>query len=90
MTAVVIAQGDDWEGLYIGGSLAVEGHSLDMVKTFKLILRTMPTIIAEDISTREVNLDWIEDQGRLPFSIDEVKWADEVYPIERKDRPSNR
>lgn len=74
MSSVIIAQGDDWQGLYIGGTLMAEGHEIDTVEMFKIILNTMPKVIADDISRRWVDLDWIADRGSLPQSIDDVKW----------------
>jgi hypothetical protein len=78
VTAVVIAEGDDWEGLYIGGSLMIEGHHLDMVETIKTVLNVMPPVIANDVSRKWVDFDWIEEQGNLPSNIADVKWENEV------------
>jgi hypothetical protein len=76
MSVVVIAQGDDWEGLYVAGTLMAEGHQLDMLETFKVVLNTMPNIIANDISRRSVKFDWLEDRGTLPSNIVDVEWED--------------
>jgi hypothetical protein len=75
MTSVVIAQGDDWVGLYIGGTLMMEGHHIEMETAFKVILNTMPKVVADDISTRWVDLDWLYEEGNLPNNIDDVKWS---------------
>ena len=75
MSRAVIAQGDDWEGLYIDGALVDEGHSLGVRNTLRFLLSAEPSISDADLSVREVDLDWIADRGSLPTYIDEVKWA---------------
>lgn len=73
---IIIAQGDDWEGIYVDGQLLDQGHSLHLMD----VLTELKKLGAEftdstTISQREVNLDWINMYGELPRSIDEVVWA---------------
>lgn len=73
MTRIVVAYGDDWQGIYVDGSLLDEGHSLELVPMLKLALGVF-NAVPDDVSSRWVDLDWLDNQGSLPSNILDVKW----------------
>jgi len=63
---IVIADGDDWQGLYIDGELKMEGHSFNVADVIKTITGTKPEYV-------EVDADWLMELGRLPQKLSEVQ-----------------
>lgn len=64
---IVLVVGDDWEGLYVNGQLAVEGHSLTV--------RDVCACIGIELQTRGCDEDWLHDEGALPIELGDVKFA---------------
>lgn len=62
---VTFADGDDWNGLYVDGELMAENHSL----------RPTDVLDALGIPYERVSCDqdWLEENGRLPQQLKEVK-----------------
>jgi hypothetical protein len=65
---IVIAYGDDWEGLYVDGVLAEEGHSISVHHFCKAL--------GIDLEQKAVDTDWLEKGGRLPDRFEDVKFED--------------
>ena len=74
MARLVLALGDDWEGLYIDGVLLLQGHSLQPIAVLQQALKPAFKLTDDDIEQRYVNLTWLEDRGDLPSSLTEVVW----------------
>jgi hypothetical protein len=66
---LVIAYGDDWEGLYIDGQLQEEGHSISLYHFCKAV--------GIELTQKGVDTDWLENRGNLPSKISEVKFEDQ-------------
>ena len=62
---VTIVSCDDWVGLYLEGSLKLEGHSLPLRDVIELLVGEAPNRV-------EADADWIADRGSLPDSLAEV------------------
>jgi len=62
---IVAAEDGDWEGLYIDGKLAAEGHSLDT--------RRVVEALGFTVGWRSVDM---RNGSNLPQNIDELKDAD--------------
>lgn len=66
----IVGNDDDWEGIYINGRLANEGHRvavrdvLDAVKGKTLI----------DYEYRTCDRQWLYDHGNLPDDLERVRW----------------
>ena len=75
MAEYVIADGDDWTGLYINGKLVTEGHSISLKETLDIAVETPPT----EVHWREVNLNWLEHFGSLPTNIYDVIWNEDEF-----------
>ena len=65
---IVIVNADDWEGLYIDGDLKTEGHSLSLQNVLD-ILKIHTTF------RYDVDYEWLEEIGRLPKSLSDVKFT---------------
>lgn len=79
---IVVAQGDDWEGIYINGHLETEGHSIPLSSFLDWAVESGPVHVVKVVSG-EVNIDWINDCGSLPNNLEDVVWSGE--PWERRD-----
>lgn len=70
---LILAKGDDWEGIYVKGVLYSDGHSLDaetiVEATFLAGISSM-----EDFVQSDVDLDWLDSEGRLPKDVADVVW----------------
>ncbi len=63
--AIIVSNGDNWEGVYIDDKLISQDHSLRV----DVILEALGYKI-EDVLTEE---GWLEDQGYLPENLEDVK-----------------
>ena len=64
MIKVVIADFDDWQGIYINGKLAYENHSL----YYKDVLKAL------NQPYKQIQVDMMElDIGRLPETVEELE-----------------
>ena len=77
MSAFVIAQADDWVGIYVDEVLIEEGHSVPLFAALKTALDTE----VESVEEKWVNQQWIELNGSLPRDMSDVVWeGDEFDP----------
>ena len=68
---IIIADADDWCGLYVDGKLVMEDHDITASDVCPLIVgHTLEAYIH-----KEVDFDWLSDIGNFPETIEEVKWA---------------
>jgi hypothetical protein len=68
---LTIARADDWEGIYVGGKLHDEGHSIELKRGIEIAIENNVTKVV----WQEVDDDWISEVGNLPSDMNEVKWA---------------
>jgi hypothetical protein len=64
----VFVRGDDWEGLYIDGTLRTESHSLETANVARIAVNYPPTSVAVEWADNK----WLEDRGSLPSSQEEI------------------
>lgn len=64
--AIVVVRGEDWEGLYINGQLAVEGHMLSPVDVF--------TAFGIRVDVINCNEEWLAEERSLPINLADVKF----------------
>jgi len=70
---LTIIKGDDWEGLYDSdGKLVAEGHRL----TYSDLADALGIVITE----KRANIEWLEDNGRLPKRLSDVVDENTEYP----------
>ena len=69
-SACIVSNDDDWEGIYINGKLAAEGHRISLHD----VLDALKGNILTDFEFRTCNRDWLYDQGNLPDELENVKW----------------
>lgn len=62
--SVTRVMGDDWVGIYIGGELLMEGHSIDECELFRAL--------GCNVKHVDADLDWLEARGRLPEKLSDV------------------
>lgn len=67
-----IVQGDDWAGLYVGGKLMMEGHSLRLEDALDF-LEQKGLIYYEVMWLEGPQLDRLHNEGNLPKKLDEVE-----------------
>jgi hypothetical protein len=60
--------GGDWEGLYIDGKLAVDGHTLSA----SYVLHHLASSGAIEFDRFDCDQDWLYGNGRLPLNLEEV------------------
>lgn len=71
---VVWAQGDDWNGLFINGKLAMEDHQLHP-KSIQAVLKKHNALGVE-VEFKEVDMEWMWEVGSFPTDISEVVWLE--------------
>jgi hypothetical protein len=67
VTAVLVT-GYDWQGLYLNGELAVEGHKV----TAEDVLYALREKRLDSYTVREADSEVIESMGGLPYDLDRV------------------
>ena len=70
MATMTLAWGDDWTGVYVDGELCQSGHRVDAFDAVSIAIEKGVTEVYE----REVDNDWLYDEGDLPLRIEDVKW----------------
>lgn len=70
MSQFVIVDGDDWSGIYVDGVLLTEGHSFQAGEVLQAAMNHGPV---DSIETRYADAAWLEDRGRLPTKLSDVK-----------------
>lgn len=68
MTFVYVTNGDDWEGVYKDGKILAQGHHV----TADDILRAL----GHTVEYRDVDYDWLADEGYLPENIEDIKFEE--------------
>lgn len=72
MAKLTLVTADDWQGLYVDGVLVHEDHRIRPGDLFDLA----PLGVLEE---READLAWMEERGRLPTSLDDVRWGADYF-----------
>jgi hypothetical protein len=78
MQRAVVVKADDWEGLYVGGKLVDEGHTLNegeeriiyflqLADKYKFDLK-----LTEFISLSDEMIQKVEEEGNLPENLHEA------------------
>ena len=67
---IVIADADDWQGLYVNGIIEYQDHRLDLHDV--LLCLEGRTIVSA--KKKYVDMNWIHNVGYLPEKIEEVIW----------------
>lgn len=62
------ARGDDWNGLYLGDTLVVEGHRVEVRDVAHYAMQ------ADSFEEKWADLDWLGEQGNFPANIADVVW----------------
>lgn len=62
---ITLVSGDDWQGLYIDGKLAIEGHSVSVEDVLLMLDINHETLFAND--------NWLDVEGYLPEDLKDVK-----------------
>lgn len=70
MSKLTIVRGDDWEGIYVDGTLAMEGHSIDTPEAIELAIERKAT----SSEVKWCDMKWLNDEGNLPLSLSAVKF----------------
>jgi hypothetical protein len=64
MNKLLILTTDDWEGLFIDGKLATEGHSISLYEFCK--------ILGIKVDFKEVDDEYMYEMGSFPQNLDEI------------------
>lgn len=67
----IIAQGSDWEGIFVDGELIMQGHSFSTGQVANIARQYPPS----NVETKMVDIAWLEDRGWLPEKLGKVKWG---------------
>ncbi len=65
MKLTLVSNGDDWEGLYVNGELACEGHEVSPEDVAAVFERHLDRIYVDPF--------WLQQRGYLPKNLTEVK-----------------
>ena len=66
---IIYARGEDWEGLYVGGTVMTQNHWLHASDVIDILKEA-----GYNVCEAEVDDDWLMDAGYLPADIRDVKW----------------
>lgn len=64
---VTFVDGDDWEGLYLDGTLVEQGHHVRLEDVMKHLGVRYDALYADQ--------EWLEARGRLPENLEDVETA---------------
>lgn len=67
-TEIMIACGDDWEGLYKNGWLVSQGHKVEATD----LAHALGNIHDIVVNKFEVNMNWLDQEVLFPSRLDEV------------------
>ncbi len=67
---LIVSNEDDWEGIYINGRLASEGHRMSAHD----ILDTLKGYLLVGYEFRTCDREWLLGLGNLPDSADRIRW----------------
>lgn len=70
----VIAQANDWMGVYLNGVLVTQDHSIS-ANSLLYAMSGYATQGRISISTKAIDEAWLETQGFLPDHLNKVKFA---------------
>lgn len=73
---IVIVNGDTWEGLYINDVLVCQGHSVSLRELGEAICERLPRLNMS-FDTKHADLDWLDGEGYLPETLEEVKFEND-------------
>lgn len=68
MQLTLVTNYDDWEGLYVGETLADEGH--------RLSIKEVLAAVGLSVDIREANNEWLAEMGCLPNNLGDVKFSE--------------
>lgn len=72
---LIVAEADDWSGIYLDDKLIFEAHSILPIKLLEIALNAQPPITSiDDVECAWVDIDWLDELGNLPKDISEVIW----------------
>lgn len=74
MAKLTLVRGDDWEGFYLDGKLASEGHSHETMETIQFVIKRGVT----EAETKWADNSWLHDQGSLPDNLSDVQLENET------------
>ncbi len=69
MAKYTIVIGDDWSGLYVDGTLVIQGHEL---REYEVLVAAQTFGAVTEVEQVEANLGWLEDRGDLPSDLIDV------------------
>ena len=64
MNVLFVTNGDDWEGLYIDGVLAIEGHRISAWEAM--------CVLGINSHSAEIDTPWMHDMGNLPVDFCDI------------------
>lgn len=67
---IIQVLGDDWEGIYTNGKLALEGHSIGTLELLEWLKETGQKITS--VAQVEADTEWLNENGSLPRLIEDV------------------
>lgn len=71
-----IIKADDWEGLYVDGTLCTESHRIDLEDILECVKHKVDTlddgITAFEYAITYINQEWMEEMGSLPQLIEDI------------------
>ena len=73
MTDIEYRRADDWEAVYVDGSLIIQGHCRQILEFFETA--DYPLVIAEfkTIYENDKTIKWIEERGGYPKDLATIK-----------------
>ena len=70
MSVLTFTWGDDWDGLYIDGVLAAQGHSIDALFLAEILLYR--GVVVNQVFTYNVDQEWLEDVLEFPKQLEDI------------------
>lgn len=71
MTDIKYVTSEDWQGIYINGWLAIEGHEIQTYQAMHIVAKSCK---GKNVKIEEIHVDkhWLEDVGNLPNKLDDI------------------
>ena len=70
MVDIVLADADDWQGLYVDGAIEVQDHSVSLDAAFSVLEGET----VDSFERKEVSLDWLEAESHFPATLSDVEF----------------
>jgi hypothetical protein len=65
---IILANSEDWEGLYLNDLLQFEGHKISVLEALEFV----SDLGDFDVEPQWIAYEWMQEQGNLPLNFNDI------------------